>query len=153
MSDEITYVLMRRTADGDGPHPIHPAEVSNYETGGWVVVPPVRMIEVIRDGARVEIAEEDFNPASDMTVADYRAKVEADEKAKREAVEAERRAKADAAAKLKADADAKAKTDAKAKADAEAKAKAEAKAAKEKADADAKAKVEQTRQQNPPSAN
>lgn len=38
MSDEIKYVMMRRTADNDGPHPIHPAEVANYEMGGWVVV-------------------------------------------------------------------------------------------------------------------
>lgn len=38
MNSEIEYVMMRRTTDGDGPHPIHPAEVSNYMAGDWVVV-------------------------------------------------------------------------------------------------------------------
>lgn len=34
----VQYVMMRRTTDGDGPHPIHPDEVDNYIRGDWVVV-------------------------------------------------------------------------------------------------------------------
>lgn len=35
---EIKFVMMKRITDGDGPHPIHPAEVDNYIRGDWVVV-------------------------------------------------------------------------------------------------------------------
>ena len=35
---EVKFVMMRRTTDGDGPHPIHPDEVENYRLGEWVVV-------------------------------------------------------------------------------------------------------------------
>ena len=34
----VEYVMMKREADGDGPHPIHPLEAENYARGGWVVV-------------------------------------------------------------------------------------------------------------------
>ncbi len=37
---QIKFVLMRRTTDGDGPHPIHPDEVDNYRRGEWVEVEP-----------------------------------------------------------------------------------------------------------------
>jgi hypothetical protein len=35
---EIKFVMMKRTTDGDGPHPIHPDEVENYRRGEWVEV-------------------------------------------------------------------------------------------------------------------
>jgi len=43
MTEQIKFVQMIRTSDGDGPHPIHPDEVANYTMGGWAIVVPATL--------------------------------------------------------------------------------------------------------------
>ena len=43
MTEKHKFVLMLRTSDGDGPHPIHPDEVENYKQGGWTIVVPATL--------------------------------------------------------------------------------------------------------------
>ena len=40
MFNPETHVWMRRTTDGNGPHPIHRDEVRNYRDGEWVECDP-----------------------------------------------------------------------------------------------------------------
>jgi hypothetical protein len=53
--EEIAYIYMRRTTDGDGPHPIHPAEVENYIKGDWVVVEEPKAEMRLEDYKRPEL--------------------------------------------------------------------------------------------------
>jgi membrane protein involved in colicin uptake len=138
--EQVILVKMERTepqhAGGPTTADVHPSEVAAFLEANWqLAAEPVRQIEIVRNGTVTMIDEPDFNAETDMTVADYKAKVLAE-------AEAEQKAKADAAAKAKADAEAARKAEQKAKADAEAKAKADAKTASDKAKSDAKQKAD-----------
>ena len=66
MTNQIKFVPMIRTSDGDGPHPIHPDEVENYKQGGWTIVIPATLTG--EDRARLETGRDSKSEMARLSV-------------------------------------------------------------------------------------